>query len=1258
MQALKRAIKYISVTLLTIILLVLMVPAVVYIPYVQKIVVNQVLSVLNANTDHLHYGVRSLQLKFPLELELWDLCLRREGDTLAYVHHLKTALDDFPHGEQPNFVMHQLMIEGVQTGIDSAFIAGLDLNGTLDTLRIRDVFLNLDSNVVGVRDILLAAPHFAAGYASTDSIEEEPDTTSTANWNIALGQLDITDAKLHYDGWNVDSLFLHLSRFEMIGNRIQLDTLAIDLPESHLGVSASMDMAYLQISTQGWIKANLDLLLSRQDLLYVAGEALPNLATYWPDSTDVKARLSAYVTPDTLQLQDLSLMVPRMVCLEANAHGVHPFANDCREADLYLDLDMMHIDTLVSAFVDVPSRRSYRLPDGLSLRLDASQRQNQYNAVLCFLQDSVQRLNVEAGFNQQNETYNVLADLRHFFLEDYLPGVKVEDVNLQLEASGQHFDMSNRATVLDACLKLDTLCYDASNDSTQLKVSLQDVGLKVSLLQDSLRLHGDINVNLAEMGRFDTLRIDFLNAPNQMDLDVNAGDAKVCVAATCDLDHLMNVMDRVLNELDIQTQSKIFDINALQASLPSLTMDIDMRRDNPIAPLLSQQGVTMDHLSFLLTNSDSLRLDAAIDTLSYEGIEVARIGAHLRPQGGNYDYLADVLYLDSITGKDFNLGLKARLLSDSITAEGNLWADTMQVLTFDGCLTNRIHADIYMSALPLTVANGFLSEDLRLAGTLNGHAVLDCDSIDFNALEAALWFDQASVWYGGCDMNLGLPHDSIVYRDGQLLLDHIRFKTANEQPIVIDGNVDMRKCMDNPEINLSITSDKAHIIDNKRRRNRQQFLCGRLPLSSKVGVTGTLNDLKVDGQITIPKGCDLTYYYEEGEVASNSQLNGLVEFVEFGQQTMYDGLLMGDSLIQVIDTTLLAVEQKPVSQSSKLDVQLRLKIDPSTSVLVYLPTSSDDKVQIQGGGNLKMGMDAKGDLHLSGGYEVTGGDINFKLPMLPVTKEFALTSDSWLRWTGVVDQPELNLLAQEGVKCTINDTNSGARVVKFIVSILIKGTLENMDIIFDCTAPNDAAIQGELASLTAEDRSKQALMLLIAQTYTGPSASTSSSAGISSANAAISSLVNKELESLLTNKMKHTEINVGIDTYDSNGTGAQQTDYSVSVSQKFFNDRMRVTVGGKMSTGEEVQQDESSIINDVSVEWLIKPDASQYARLFRHTNYQSVLEGEVVETGVGYVQKREAFRFKHLFVRLKKRKVAREQMLKQLETGKNKKTRQ
>ena len=191
-----------------------------------------------------------------------------------------------------------------------------------------------------------------------------------------------------------------------------------------------------------------------------------------------------------------------------------------------------------------------------------------------------------------------------------------------------------------------------------------------------------------------------------------------------------------------------------------------------------------------------------------------------------------------------------------------------------------------------------------------------------------------------------------------------------------------------------------------------------------------------------------------------------------------------------------------------------------------------------------------------------------------------------------------------------------------------------MSIDFDCAAPGDASMQANLSSLTDEERTKQAINLLVTQTYTGPGAS--SNAGISTANAALNSILQREVESFINSQkqLKHTQVSLGIDNYETS-SGSNRTDFSVKVSQGFFDDKMRVTVGGRMSAGdndETMGRRSDAVINDVSVDWMLKKDGSHYITLFRKTNFESVLEGEIVEMGAGYVRQREAMRFKDLFI--------------------------
>ncbi|MDE6929004.1 MAG: hypothetical protein K2P06_09795, partial [Muribaculaceae bacterium] len=61
---------------------------------------------------------------------------------------------------------------------------------------------------------------------------------------------------------------------------------------------------------------------------------------------------------------------------------------------------------------------------------------------------------------------------------------------------------------------------------------------------------------------------------------------------------------------------------------------------------------------------------------------------------------------------------------------------------------------------------------------------------------------------------------------------------------------------------------------------------------------------------------------------------------------------------------------------------------------------------------------------------------------------------------------------------------------------------------------------------------------------------------------------------------------------------------------------------------------------DISFLYYLNNSRSMYVRIFRHTGYESIIEGEVTETGVGFVYRRKLNRIADMFkfLRPKKRK--------------------
>ena len=78
------------------------------------------------------------------------------------------------------------------------------------------------------------------------------------------------------------------------------------------------------------------------------------------------------------------------------------------------------------------------------------------------------------------------------------------------------------------------------------------------------------------------------------------------------------------------------------------------------------------------------------------------------------------------------------------------------------------------------------------------------------------------------------------------------------------------------------------------------------------------------------------------------------------------------------------------------------------------------------------------------------------------------------------------------------------------------------------------------------------------------------------------------------------------------------------MSKTLFNDRVKIVVGGNFSTDADTDENFSqNLINDISFEYMLNRTGTMYLRLFRHVGYEDILEGEVTQTGVGFVYKRK-----------------------------------
>lgn len=307
---------------------------------------------------------------------------------------------------------------------------------------------------------------------------------------------------------------------------------------------------------------------------------------------------------------------------------------------------------------------------------------------------------------------------------------------------------------------------------------------------------------------------------------------------------------------------------------------------------------------------------------------------------------------------------------------------------------------------------------------------------------------------------------------------------------------------------------------------------------------------------------------------------------------------------------------------------MNVQIEQGAQVQVDL--GSENYVEVQGGGNLSMQYTPQGDFLLTGRYTLNNGEMKYSLPIIPL-KTFKIQNGSYVEFTGNAGNPYLHVTATERVRTSVTEDNS-SRYVNFDVGVSISNSLDNMGIAFMLNAPEDVTLQNQLAAMSAEERGKLAVTMLVTGMYVGGQGG--GTGGFNTGNA-LNSFLQSEISNIAGSALKTVDVSIGVeDNYSADGTSQGGTDYSFRFAKRFWNNRLSVIIGGRISTGNEAvaEGEGDSFIDDISLEWRLDDSGTRYVKLFHTKNYESILEGEIIETGVGLVLRRKVNKLGELFI--------------------------
>ena len=674
------------------------------------------------------------------------------------------------------------------------------------------------------------------------------------------------------------------------------------------------------------------------------------------------------------------------------------------------------------------------------------------------------------------------------------------------------------------------------------------------------------------------------------------------------------------SEIGLQSTSNVanspLDISIKNFKIESITEII--KKDSLIA-----QGTIHGTAQLRdLKNQMTFTSDLKVDELKVFGSEVGNVALKVNNTNGNDRLNADV----SITGFDNNLQLLGYFDTKQQAFDMKLNIGQLQMESVQGFSMNAI-----------TNANGFLSGQMNIKGTVEAPSILgniQFHQVGFNVEELNTTFE---------NMN-----DAIAFTHQGIELNRFKLNDSDGNALTINGKINTQTYRDFA-FALKVNAHDFKVVDSKKEDNK--MLYGVMAIDANLNIGGNLDLPKIDGILKVTKNTDFTFVMPQSNPALEER-DGIVEFIDKDQlalqQTLKQDTLTADTKIK------------------GLDVSVNIELDKEAKLSVVIDKSNGDFIKLQGEAELTGGIDPSGKTTLTGRYEVNEGAYEMSVNVLK--RKFDIQKGSAITWTGEptkadvditavykTQAPPLDLVEQQISGKTPVQLNMYKQRMPFNTLLKMKGELLKPEITFDITTEeNNTAVSSEvlsdvnakLAQLRNEESemNKQVFALLLLNRFIGenPFESNAGMSAESIARQSVSKILSQQLNNIAADLIAGVELNFDLESTDDYSTGEKntRTDLNVGVSKKLFNDRLKISVGSNFGLEGQERPNEkmTNIAGNVTFDYALSQDGRYTLRAYRKDEYQVALQGQIIETGLGFVLTIEYNKFKEIFENQQKKK--------------------
>jgi hypothetical protein len=544
--------------------------------------------------------------------------------------------------------------------------------------------------------------------------------------------------------------------------------------------------------------------------------------------------------------------------------------------------------------------------------------------------------------------------------------------------------------------------------------------------------------------------------------------------------------------------------------------------------------------------------------------------------------------------------------------------------------------------LDLSVVKRFSAGEIRnIHGWLSGnlHAT---GSFDHPVLNGNLRFDSTSMTPLISGERLTLPSESILFSNEGIGFNKFTFLDSAGHKAVLDGHL-YTKDYKHYRFDLAFNAENFILLNNPVQTNQNFY--GNLNMNLGLQIKGDIDAPVVTANLRVNKQTDFTLILPNSDPEVVSR-RGVVLFVDKDHP---------------IDTARVLTYLDSLNRNTGfrgLNVLANIETDSSAKFNMVINERTGDALSVRGRASLSGGMNKNGKMTLTGNYILDDGAYNLTLNLLK--RKFNLQRGSTITWTGdptgaTIDitatypctTAPISLVGNQLSGMSQEEINKYNTKLPFLVNLKMQGLLLKPQITFSITLPPaESALWQNVDSKLAEINSnvaevnKQVFALLLFNTFISenPFESTSggSTAGLVASQGA-SSILTSQLNQLAGGFGKRVDLSLNVNSdqsYNTSGQAVNQTALQVGMSKSLFNNRVKVSVGSDfLLSGASLGPNASNIAGNVNIDYTLTPDGKYMIKVYSVNQYNTVVQGQVVQTGVSFIITLDFDTFNELFLK-------------------------